>query len=222
MNRMTLHKRVVIVTRGRGYTLVEMLAAMGALVMVFGVLGAVLVQGLDSAARTRAKHRAAASASMGVANAMNDIADSAVVTLCRSNRVRYRRPVVGTDHKYILVPRNETPGPFTFVAPGDEIEVYYIDGVLYRQRTKRADLTVDGSGNPVGVTLTPLDPPEVEVVAQGLSDAHFTYEGIDPATTTISPWDVDSVTIHLTSESSDGIRTARDTTTRSVKLRNHL
>ena len=69
-----------MITRGRGYTLVEMLAAMGALVMVFGVLGAVLVQGLDSAARTRAKHRAAASASMGVANAMNDIADSAVVT----------------------------------------------------------------------------------------------------------------------------------------------
>ncbi len=203
-----------------GYTLVELLAGMGALVVVFGVLGAVLIEGLDSVARTRAAQRSASGASMGLADAMNDIGDAAIITACTTTSVRYRRPVVGDDGKYLLVPRNETPGPFTFVAPGDEVEVYFTagEGRLYRALVKR--VTVDPADG--SVTITELTPPEVEVVAEGLSDVHFTYEGKDPGSTAISPWDVDSVTIHLTSQATEGRRSASDTTTKTVALRNHL
>lgn len=191
--------------RRRGYTLIEMLAAIGALLMVFGVLGHALLQGLDSVARTRAAHRSASGASMALANAMHDLGDAAVITTCGSTLVRYRRPILDSDGKYVIVPRGENPGPFTHVAPGGEVEVSFNadEGKLYR-----IDLEAY--------------PPEVEVVAEGLQSVKFTYEGRDPTVETLSPWDMDSVTVELVSDGSSGNRSASETVTKTVKLRNHL
>lgn len=189
----------------RAYTLLETLVAMGALVVVFGALGAALVQGLDTVARTRAACEAASSASMGLANAVNDIGDAAFLTLCGPDRVRYCRPSVGEDGRYVLP--EEPPSEHTYVQPGQEVEV----GLDQEGRLYRA--TVDHGGNGTELVGT-------EVVTDGVRSLTFQYDGKEGTAQTV-PGEVRWVTVTVEAQPQSRPQGRSVRVTRTVKLRNH-
>ena len=155
----------------RGYTLIELLVAHGALLVLFGVLGQILVAQLRVISLTTARYNAAVEASHSMAIAIRDLSDAAMLTDAGKDYLQYLRPQVGSDGLYMLAAPGTVPGELTGVRVADQVRIYYDPDarILYRQVIPEY-----GSGETAD---------EPEAVAHNVEHVEFLYDGVAPTFT---------------------------------------
>ncbi len=191
-------------SRLSAYTLMELLVAMGVLMVLSGALGQALMVGLQMVATTEANGRSASLASMSMARALDDLQDGALATTVESATFRYFKPKVGNDGFYLVDPPGELSGRWAIVELGDEWELTY-------------------SPEAQALYLDNLDDTEnARQVAEGVVACEFLYnDGLTP-TLLSSAASVKSITLVLETRATSGNRENTTQVTKTVRLRNHM
>jgi prepilin-type N-terminal cleavage/methylation domain-containing protein len=190
--------------RMSGYTLMELLVAIGVLTILSGALGQALIVGMQMVAMTSVNARSASLASTSMALALRHVEDGALATTIESDRFAYFKPAVGPDGYYLVDPPGELSGRYAIVELGEEWELFYDPA---QKGLFLGDL---GSSNPP------------EQVAEGVVACEFLYnDGLTPALID-APSTVKSITIVLETQADSGKRVATTEVRKTVRLRNHM
>jgi len=197
----------------QGFTLVEMMVAIGVLATLMGAIWGVFMMGMRLYSVHRAEYTSDSNASMALERGLRDLADAAIITCVRSEWFTYRKPARGTDGFYDLERHGGIAIQMTAVKLGDEMKLYKQGEALYLDNTSDAEAPME--------------------LATDVSSVHFLFDGLECSGTggliggtQAAPFDVKTVTLVIgTQGESSGIagRSQSETTvTKTVRLRNHL
>lgn len=197
----------------RGFTLVEMMVAIGVLATLMGAIWGVFMMGMRLYSVHRAAYTSDSNASMALERGLRDLADAAIITYASSEYFTYRKPAKGTDGFYELERHGGIAIQMTAVRLGDEMKIYKLGDVLYLDNMSDAEAPV--------------------ALATHVTSVRFLFDGLECTGTggliggtQAAPFDVKTVTLVIGTEGeSSGIAgrsRAETTVTKTVRLRNHL
>lgn len=197
----------------RGFTLVEMMVAVGVLATLMGAIWGVFMMGMRLYSVHRAAYVSDSNASMALERGLRDLADAAIITYASSDWFTYRKPARGSDGFYDLERHGGIAIQMTAVKLGDEMKLYRLGDALYLDNTSD-------------------DEPPMEL-ASGVANVHLLYDGLEASGTgsliggtQAAPFDVKTVTLtietHGQSSGISGRSQSATTVTKTVRLRNHM
>ena len=168
----------------RGFTLVEMMVAVGVLATLMGAIWGVFMMGMRLYSIHRAAYTSDSNASMALERGLRDLADAAIITYASSDYFTYRKPAKGPDGFYELERHGGIAIQMTAVTLGDEMKLYKLGEAVYLDNTSDAE-------------------PPIEL-ASGVTNVHFLYDGLEASGTgsliggtQAAPFDVKTVTLTI-------------------------